>query len=274
MNFQSVSTAEKLPTSDGQPGGYTANGTQLGPVLRDALNYVNSEVAAMVSALKKAGEFGDTTIILSAKHGQSPMDGSSLKRIDDGAIIDALNASWQSQHPEQPQPLVAASLNDDGMLLWFSNGDRTALADTFAADFLQSYPGDGTGGDGHARATDINGAPVAYVAAGLATLHAGPDAASYMGADAADPRLPDLIGVVQHGVVYTGKKGKIAEHGGNDPQDRNVPLVVSGPHIRHGVVGTEVETTQIAPTILSLLGLDPSALQAVQIEHTRGLPVR
>jgi hypothetical protein len=273
MNFQSVSTAEKLPVSDGQPGGYSADGTTPGPVLRDALDYVNREVSTMVSALKQAGEFGTTTIILSAKHGQSPTDSSALKRIDDGAIVDAINAAWQSQHPEQPQPLVAASLNDDGMLLWFTDGDRTPLADTFASDFLQSYAGDGTGTDGQAKATDINGAPVAYTASGLTTLHAGPDAAAFLGADVTDPRVPDVIGIVQHGVVYTGKKGKIAEHGGDDPQDRHVPLVISGPRIDHAVVGTEVETPQIAPTILSLLGLDPAALQAVQIEHTQSLPV-
>jgi len=34
-----------------------------------------------------------------------------------------------------------------------------------------------------------------------------------------------------------------------------------------------VETTQIAPTILSLLGLNPSSLKAVRIEHTRTLPL-
>ena len=33
-----------------------------------------------------------------------------------------------------------------------------------------------------------------------------------------------------------------------------------------------VLTTQIAPTILHLLGLDPHALQAVTIEHTAVLP--
>jgi hypothetical protein len=31
--------------------------------------------------------------------------------------------------------------------------------------------------------------------------------------------------------------------------------------------------SQIAPTILQLLGLDPTALQAVQIEHTAVLPL-
>jgi hypothetical protein len=38
------------------------------------------------------------------------------------------------------------------------------------------------------------------------------------------------------------------------------------------VIGVPVETTQIAPTILRLLGLDPDDLQAVRIEHTRVLP--
>ena len=39
----------------------------------------------------------------------------------------------------------------------------------------------------------------------------------------------------------------------------------------HLVQSQRVETTQIAPTILKLLGLDPSDLRAVQIEHTRAL---
>jgi hypothetical protein len=93
--------------------------------------------------------------------------------------------------------------------------------------------------------------------------------------------------------VYTGKKAKIAEHGGDNPQDRDVPIVVSGGPIAAGengqgndnnqgddnsqgdgaLVNTPVETTQIAPTILRLLGLDPNALRAVQIEHTRPLPL-
>jgi hypothetical protein len=53
-----------------------------------------------------------------------------------------------------------------------------------------------------------------------------------------------------------------------------VPLVVSGgPIDGHEVEADQVETTQIAPTILRLLGLDPNALQAVKIEHTRALSV-
>ena len=78
----------------------------------------------------------------------------------------------------------------------------------------------------------------------------------------------DVVGIAQHGVVYTGGTGKIAEHGDADPQDRNVPLVVSGASVEHHTKSSEtVETTQIAPTILRLLGLNPNHLQAVQIER-------
>jgi hypothetical protein len=89
-----------------------------------------------------------------------------------------------------------------------------------------------------------------------------------------DARVPDVIGIAQVGSVYTGKKKKIAEHGGNNPQDRNVPIVVSGNPIEDaGTVDASVETTQIAPTILKLLGLDPRALKSVRIEHTTALPL-
>ena len=53
-----------------------------------------------------------------------------------------------------------------------------------------------------------------------------------------------------------------------------MPLVVSGDPVgTTGVENDRVETTQIAPTILRLLGLDPRALQAVRIEGTRTLPL-
>lgn len=78
---------------------------------------------------------------------------------------------------------------------------------------------------------------------------------------------------MQHGVVYTGGVKRIAEHGGNSRDDRNVALVIAGAGVRHPrtVCGT-VQTAQIAPTILRLLNLDPRALQAVRSEHTRVLP--
>ncbi|MDB5064387.1 MAG: hypothetical protein JWM18_821 [Chloroflexi bacterium] len=259
MNFQTVSTAEKLPTSQGQPGGYLADGVTPGPVLMRALDYINTKVGAMQSALQKQHLDKSTTIIISAKHGQSPQQPSALTRIPDGPIVSAINAGWAVNHPGTK--LVNLSVDDDAMLLWLS--DHSDAATGYVKNFLLTNSGTGN---------DINGNPKPYTQSGLATVFAGRDAAAYFNVAPGDARVPDIFGIVQHGVVFTGGKGKIAEHGGADPQDRNVLLVVSGGGVKHGVITTAVETTQIAPTVLQLLGLPASALQAVQIEHTAALP--
>ena len=177
--------------------------------------------------------------------------------------MDALNAAWAAANPAATAPLVAFSVNDDGMLVWLN--DRSAAATDFAKSFLLNHSGTGN---------DINGNPKAYTASGLKTIFAGADAAAYFRVAARDPRVPDLFGISQYGTVYTGGKGKISEHGGANPQDRDVPLIVSGAGVEgHEVNGSAFETTSIAPTILRLLGLNPNALRAVQIEHTPALPL-
>jgi hypothetical protein len=104
-------------------------------------------------------------------------------------------------------------------------------------------------------------------------VYAGDQSATFFKVQPGDPRVPDIFGIAQYGTVFTGGMGKIAEHGGANPQDRDVPLVVSGAPIQiHATVTSWVETTQIAPTILSLLGLNPKDLEAVRIEHTAVLP--
>jgi hypothetical protein len=263
MNFQTVSTAEKLPVSDGLRGGYLADGLTPGPLLKRALDYINDSVGKMREAIADRHLQDSTTIILSAKHGQSPQKPAQLTRIDDGAILTALDTAWQTADPTATTPLVAFAVDDDGMLIWLN--DRSATATAFARSFLLNRSGTGN---------DINGNPKAFTKSGLRTVYAGEAAADFIHVKAGDPRVPDVIGIAQVGSVYTGKMAKIAEHGGDNPDDRDVALVVSGGSVdTHEVETGAVETTQIAPTILKLLGLDPRSLQAVRIEGTAVLPV-
>jgi arylsulfatase A-like enzyme len=74
------------------------------------------------------------------------------------------------------------------------------------------------------------------------------------------------------GVVYTGGDKKQSEHGGYAWDDTNVMLLVSNPHLRPKTLHSFVETAQVAPTILQILGLDPDALDAVREEGTPVLP--
>jgi Type I phosphodiesterase / nucleotide pyrophosphatase len=261
MNFQTVSTAEKLPSSNGLTGGYLPGGTTPGPLLARALNYINTEVGKMVAEIGAQGLASSTAVIISAKHGQSPTDPNDLARVPDSPIISAVNAAWTAAHPGAGD-LVIFATDDDGMLLWLS--DRSQAAAGFVKHYLLTHP---------AAGNDASGNPITVSSSGLKAVYAGAQSAAFFGLPDGDPRHPDVLGIAQHGVVYTGGMSKIAEHGGDDPQDRHVPILVVLPGLHHGgAIGAPVETTQIAPTILTLLGLNPGELQAVRIEHTRALP--
>jgi hypothetical protein len=73
-------------------------------------------------------------------------------------------------------------------------------------------------------------------------------------------------------VIYTGSSKKQEEHGGFAHDDTNVIMLLSNPSFPPGTVTSFVETTQVAPTILQALGLDPGSLDAVQKEGTPVLP--
>ena len=278
MNFQTVSTAEKLKSSpdeligpDGHgdytegpslPGGYvTQNGVQVpGPLLQSALDYVNASLQQMADAIQAAGETDSTAIILTAKHGQSPLNDNQLQRIDDGPIIAGVNAAWAARHPSSP-PLVVQEADDDGLLWWLS--DRSQEAADFVLVYLWTHT---------APAVNYDGQTITVQHSGLREIFPGTWAAQFFGVPRSDPHHPDVFGIAQVGTIYT-TGSKIAEHGGDNPGDRDVPLVVYAPgSVQPGQSGQWVETTQVAPTILQLLGLNPSQLQAVQREGTRVLP--
>ncbi|MFD0331500.1 alkaline phosphatase family protein [Streptacidiphilus monticola] len=215
LNFQTVSTAQKLPKSDGLTGGYTSKGVP-GPLLQRALAYVDAQVGSLVREIRKQHLERNTTVILSAKHGQSPIDPKALTRIDDGALIDGLNAAWKAAHPGAGD-LVVHAVDDDAMLLWLS--DRSQAAADFAKNYLLGQSGSGT---------DIDKAAKPFAHSGLSRVYAGTAAAKFFGVKPGDARVPDVYGVAQYGVVYTGGTGKIAEHGGGHADDLDVPLVISG----------------------------------------------
>ncbi|MGI8429816.1 MAG: alkaline phosphatase family protein [Solirubrobacteraceae bacterium] len=269
LNFQAVASAQQLPTSDGLAGGYRPGSATPGPLLRRALDSVDASLGRMLRALAARRLARSTAIIVSARHGQSPQNPRQLTRIDDGPIIDAINAAWNSIHPAAGKLIVAAS-DHDMIQMWLS--DRSEEAAIFVEDYLLTHSVTGT---------TVSGGSRTLAGSGLIKAYAGLSAANYFGVSPNDSRHPDVWGVARGGVLYpdaqhqpAGHAGKaLAAHGGAGAQDQDVPLVVFAPG-RAGtrVVRRQVQSTQIAPTILQLLGLDPRALHAVAIEGTPALP--
>jgi predicted lipoprotein with Yx(FWY)xxD motif len=237
MNFQAVNVAQKAPS-----GGYLNGGSQFSAELAGALDFVDHSLGRMVDELRSRALLATTEIIITAKHGQSPINRDDYLKVPPKtipAIVDAVAAG-----------LTAHATQDDISLLWLSDQSKTNAA---VAALRADESGPNTG-------------HIAAVIAGaqLERLFADPTR---------DPRVPDLIVQPQHGVIYTTYAGTIAEHGGGTQDDRNVALLVvpGGKPRRPTSISAPVTTTQLAPTIIAYLGLDPRLLQAVRQQHTTSL---
>src|SRR5262249_1114146 len=82
MNFQSVSVGQKLNTA-----AYTDPVATPTANLANAIKFVDTSIGQTVGALEDRDLLEKTLIIVSAKHGQSPIDPSKRTALDDGTVI-------------------------------------------------------------------------------------------------------------------------------------------------------------------------------------------
>jgi arylsulfatase A-like enzyme len=280
MNFQAVSVGEKLvqnqstasaPVNCVLPtvcGGYTDAAGDPTPELQSEIKFVDAAIGQMVTALGNQGLLASTTIIITAKHGQSPIDPKRFFPIPghsplaNGTSPANLLANAKLVPPAEiagPGPT-----EDDISQLWLSPGNNNTPNTDAAVSVLESdakTAGIGQIFYGASLTTMFNAPGVPTVNAPCCALQPG-----------GDPRTPDIIVAPNIGVIYTGSASKQEEHGGWAFDDTNVMLLVSNPSLQARTLTTWVETMQVAPTILQILGLDPNSLQAVQLEGTPVLP--
>jgi hypothetical protein len=274
MNFQAVSVGQKLIKGTVK-GGYTdAAGTPTAS-MRGEIEFVDAAIGQMVTALDGKGQDlrASTAVIITAKHGQSPIDTNRFFPIPGHSGANGLPPSAVIG---QYLPAVYSNPNnglglaeDDISQIWLANAD-----DVTAAVHLLETTGTAPGSD----ATAVGLGQIFY-GPSLTTMFNPPGiprdldpCCSVPKPGEPDPRTPDIVVIPNVGVVYTGSLSKQAEHGGFAHDDTNVMLLVSNPALRAKTVTSFVETMQVAPTILKLLGLDPSSLDAVRIEGTPVLP--
>jgi arylsulfatase A-like enzyme len=227
------------------PGGYEPGTLKFTPQLAGGVKSVDAAIGSMVSELRKTGELASTTVIITAKHGQSPINPSKLHLIGhaETSVIKAAGVT------------PALVTDDDISLVWLKNQSQTQQA-------VSALQADKAGPDT---------ARVQYVLSGKAL-------AQRFNSPLVDPRTPDLIIQPVPGTIYSGSNKKVMEHGGFAPDDTHVAmLVVKGADMVSGnqvddQVDTPVRTYQVAPTILADLGLNPGQLDSVRIEHVQVLP--
>jgi|SRR5579871_419657 len=250
MNFQAVSVGQKL-IENGVKGGYTdAAGTPTAD-MKTEIMFVDAAIGQMVEQLQDEGLLATTAIIITAKHGQSPIDTHRFMEIKSTSPANLLAAA--NLLPASESPLTPGGIGpteDDISQLWLVPGANVLSA---------------------VAILENNAA-----AAGIGQIFYGPSLETMFNAPGLPPngdsRTPDIIVQPNVGVVYSGSSSKQSEHGGFAHDDTNVMLLVSNPAFHACTVTSLVETKQIAPTILQALGLNPQSLDAVQQEGTPILP--
>lgn len=266
MNFQAVSVGEKL-IENGVKGGYTDNAATPTPAMASEITFVDAAIGQMVQALKSQSLLDSTTIIITAKHGQSPIDPNRFFPIPGSSGANGASPAnlLLAQNLVPAVELAGPGpTEDDISQLWLSPGN-TATANTAAAVNVLEQNASAAGIGEIFYSSSLT---TMFNAPGVPTVN-GPCCALLPGGD---PRTPDIIVTPNIGVIYTKSKSKQEEHGGFAFDDTDVMLLVSNPAFKARTVTSWVETKQVAPTILGLLGLDPAALEAVQLEDTRVLP--
>jgi len=268
MNFQAVSVGQKLAKDNfdgscasdtgalnGQPGGYLDGAGTPSPVLAYGLEKTDQALAMMLQALRDHGIDQSTLFIVTAKHGQSPINPAKVNKpghfadlvaaLPDGgtnpaaiAITNAANCATGSCGFVQ---------DDDIALIWLQGQE---ISTSTVAAYLNAN------------------APALFID----EVMAGNELTLKFNNSATDSRTPDIIVQPQYGTIYTGSSKKNAEHGGFSFGDTNVGLIVSNPSLGPSTLKTPVATSQVAVTILRALGLDPNALHSVQVEKTEPLP--
>jgi predicted AlkP superfamily pyrophosphatase or phosphodiesterase len=267
MNFQAVSVGQKLAADNfdgscvtdtgslvGQPGGYMDGSGTPTAVLSYALDYADGAVASMIKALKAQGIYDSTLFIVTAKHGQSPIN--PVKTNKPGHFADVVASLPDGT--TNPAAIAITSANacatgpcgfvndDDIALIW--------LADQTMGRQVTGYL------NTHALPLFID------------EVMGGEELTLRFGDPLKDSRTPDIIVRPNYGTIYTGSTAKNAEHGGYNYSDTNVGLIVSIPGLEAKTIKSPVTSAQVAPTILRALGLDPQALRSVRVEKTRPLP--
>jgi Type I phosphodiesterase / nucleotide pyrophosphatase len=266
MNFQAVSVGQKLIEKTLSPhvtGGYDTSvaanavyGTPTAALLTE-IQFVDAAIGEMITNLQKQHLLDTTLVVITAKHGQSPIDSSRYLGIPaDFSTGEPPSSILGLTYLPDSELNQIGPTEDDISLLWLNPGASV----TDAVNLLES-------------SSPVN--PPNSNIAGIGQIFAGPAIPLLYdtpGVPPNDPRTPDIVITPNVGVTYTGSTKKLAEHGGFAHDDTNVVLLVSNPSFKASTVTLPVETRQIAPTVLAYLGLDPYNLDAVQLEGTLVLP--
>ncbi|MEH1907617.1 alkaline phosphatase family protein [Nostoc sp.] len=275
LNFQAVSVGEKETASQFNGGGIDSNGNAR-PDLVSAVAHTDASIGLILDELKKKGLDSSTLVILTAKHGQNPVKdptvglSSTFDSVTGVAGGDGNLTAVAALLVRNGIQIASERGQDTSSLIFLKNPSDVRKAVALVKSKNYSFDHTIDPNTGLAFSTE-DAAAQGKVLYGQSIINAG------LGDPRTSERTPDIIVPLKTGYFFGNTTKKRAEHGGFTDADTHVALIVGSTGFSRNLQGKTlsrtVSTTQIAPTTLQVLGLNPQRLQGVQIDKTQTLPL-
>ncbi|GAC1319007.1 MAG: hypothetical protein NVS2B16_15900 [Chloroflexota bacterium] len=196
------------------------------------------------NAFRKRGILKQTLFVITADHGMGTVDRFIPWSVLTNAVKKA--RTW-----------TTSTSYSTGAFLWLRNGNRARAVARYvlaardpgvqSAYFLAGKPG-------HRY----------YLPASRGSLSLRVDAANrYLLATLMNGHEPNVVVFTRVHATFSGSNTHWrADHGGAQWSSQHIPLILSGPGIRHGVVtGEPAQLDDVAPTILASMGVKATGME-------------
>jgi arylsulfatase A-like enzyme len=236
------------------PVGHIDGGMEDPAAVTTLMTGFDEDLGQLEETYRKAGILDQTLFVITADHGMMPI----THFIPAGVIENAISQAGTTA------PDIAANSAD---YIWLADPTR---AQTVAQNVMAAKE---PGIQMAYYLTTVNGAP-GYVPATPGVLTTREERANqYLLGALLNGHEPAVVVFGQEGASFSDPASKWkADHGGNSWKSQHVPLVLAGPGIVRGkVTGQPAQLEDIAPTVLSDMGVRPAGMEghvlSVALDH-------
>ena len=239
-------TLINLPEFD-WPLGHVDGGSLAPSSVTILMQRFDRDLAMLQDAYRRAGVLDRTLFVLLADHGMMP-----LSQKVDNTVLQAAVANAGTK--------IVSESYSSGAYLWLEDSSRASQAAQNIANLrspaIQSVYVAGRTKAGYAYHHVSDGS--------LQRTAAVETANQYLLSTFAGANGPDVVVAFTEGAGSEpgGQAGWKADHGGTSWEAQHIPLVISGPGVRSGVISSyPARLIDVAPTVLQLMSISPNSMQ-------------
>lgn len=237
--------------------GHRVGGPASPEVMGRIVRACDRQIGRLIAALRNRGMLDQTIFVVTSDHGMV----RNTYQIDNAIIKMAVRQAGGD---------YMFHVGGSSAYIWLKNPKHAGAVAQRMVDLFPSLPLD--------RGTTPTSVPFAHyqtIESGVYTYHLVTQsggtipkdlaaAYQYLLGTFAGPSAPDIALAYQEDMISTATVKSHGEHGGGTWGSQQIPLVISGPGVRHGTKSDfPARLMDVAPTVLALLGIPPTNMDGV-----------